>query len=593
MARENVSNSEIDRILYDIESEVDDSDADPNFELGSDHDSVSEISANEEEIDQPPLLLEPEPSTSSDVPPDTACSRTTPETDPGTPSPRFYRGRNGTTLWKKTCPSQTVRTRHHNIVSTHLPGTIRAAMDVHSPLESWDLFFNNRLIDFVLESTNIYIDSVRNKYTSDPNMARPTSFDELKAYFGLLYLAGSLHGGKMNVEDFWRTDGTGVEIFRASMSIKRFRFLTRCIRFDNIHTREERKTQDNLAAIRTILDMFVTNCNTYFAPAENVTLDEMLVPYRGRCRFRMYIPNKPAKYGIKVFILACSKTYYVKHLEVYAGVQPDGPYKVSNKADDVVLRLVDPVAGSGRNLTIDNWFNSYPIIKKLKQDKNITVVGTLKKNKPQIPTEFLPKKSRKEHSSLFGFQEDVTLVSYVPKKNKAVLLFSSMHHDDEIDPDSGEKKKPSIITYYNQTKGGVDVVDAMCGEYTVGRGTRRWPLCIFFQLLNIAALNGYIVFKANQNVSIRREYLRTLGKSLIAPYLVQRANQPNLPREIRRLASTFSGIREERVLEDPQPGKRGRCWKCKDSKTKFFCKICKVWLCLAHAEMVCSECFEK
>lgn len=586
MARENVSDSEIDKILDDDQSEVDDSDAGPNFEINSSHDSNSEISGDEKK-DEPSLSFECQPSTSTDAPLVDFCA-----TDSGTSLPRFYKGRNETTKWRKTYFSQSVRTRKHNIVTMHLHGNIRAAMNVHSPLESWLLFFSKPLIDLVLESTNIYIDSVRNNYRSDHNMARPLSFEELKAYFGLLYLAGLLHGGKMNIEDFWNTDGTGIEIFRATMSLKRFRFLTRCIRFDNIHTREVRKLQDNLAAIRNLLDMFVSNCNKYYAPSENVTLDEMLVPYRGRCRFRMYIPNKPAKYGIKVYILACSKTNYVKNLEVYAGAQPDGPYRISNKADDVVLRLIEPVKGSGRNLTIDNWFNSYSIVKKLKEEMNLTVVGTLKKNKPQIPADFLPKKSKKQYSSMFGFQEDITLVSYVPKRNKAVLLFSSMHHDDEIDIDSGEKKKPSIITYYNQTKGGVDVVDAMCGEYSVARGTRRWPLCLFFQLLNIAALNGYIVLKANQHVSIRREYIRNLGKSLIQPYMAIRAAQPNLQREIRRLASYLSGTQERKIVDDPQPGKRGRCYKCKDNKTKYFCKVCKVWLCLTHAEMVCTDCFE-
>ncbi|GBP30200.1 hypothetical protein EVAR_94508_1 [Eumeta japonica] len=33
-----------------------------------------------------------------------------------------------------------------------------------------------------------------------------------------------------------------------------------------------------------------------------ITLDEQLLAFRGRCAFRQYIPNKPAKYGIKVFV---------------------------------------------------------------------------------------------------------------------------------------------------------------------------------------------------------------------------------------------------------------------------------------------------
>jgi len=33
------------------------------------------------------------------------------------------------------------------------------------------------------------------------------------------------------------------------------------------------------------------------------TIDETLVVFRGRCPFKMYIPSKPANYGIKVFSL--------------------------------------------------------------------------------------------------------------------------------------------------------------------------------------------------------------------------------------------------------------------------------------------------
>lgn len=40
-----------------------------------------------------------------------------------------------------------------------------------------------------------------------------------------------------------------------------------------------------------------------------------------------------------------------------------------------------------------------------------------------------------------------------------------MHNDSEIEPSTAEMKKPSIITYYNSTKGGVEVADAMCAEY--------------------------------------------------------------------------------------------------------------------------------
>lgn len=53
------------------------------------------------------------------------------------------------------------------------------------------------------------------------------------------------------------------------------------------------------------------------------------------------------------------------------------------------------------------------------------------------PPEFLPHKTRPEGSTLFGFTNDKTLASYVPKKNQSVVMISTMHHDKSIDENSG------------------------------------------------------------------------------------------------------------------------------------------------------------
>jgi hypothetical protein len=86
-----------------------------------------------------------------------------------------------------------------------------------------------------------------------------------------------------------------------------------------------------------------------------MTIHEILVPFRGRCSFIQYIPNKPAKNGLKVFGLCDSKTFYVSNLELYCGKQPDGPYACENSPRAVVNRLKQCYTVINRNLTIDNW----------------------------------------------------------------------------------------------------------------------------------------------------------------------------------------------------------------------------------------------
>lgn len=74
-----------------------------------------------------------------------------------------------------------------------------------------------------------------------------------------------------------------------------------------------------------------------------------------------------------------------------------------------------------------------------------------------------------------------------------------MHRDDYIDPDSGDLKKPEVITFFNLTKGGVDVVNRLKSEYSKTRISNRWPFTIFCSLLNIGASNTQIIYKTNTN----------------------------------------------------------------------------------------------
>ena len=207
------------------------------------------------------------------------------------------------------------------------------------------------------------------------------------------------------------------------------------IRFDDLRTRQRRKKRDNFCHVRESFEHIVGNFQKNFTPSEQMTIDEQLLPFRGRCRFKQYTPSKPARYGIKTFALVDAKSYYTYNLETYVGLQKHPIFATSNTPHDLVLRLVDPIKKTGRNITADNWFTSFPLIKELAK-LDLSYVGTMKKNKREIPLEFQPLKSREFTSSLFGFHQaeenlNVTMVSYIPEKKKkgkkkAVVMLSTM-----------------------------------------------------------------------------------------------------------------------------------------------------------------------
>ncbi|XP_043529513.1 piggyBac transposable element-derived protein 4-like isoform X2 [Frieseomelitta varia] len=452
----------------------------------------------------------------------------------------YYIGRDKITKWRMEPRKGRVRICRLNTVPELLGVNKHKAKKCKTPLECFSIFIDDNIIRIITECTNIKIDL----YSSNKKHAYRTDETEIKALIGLLLLAGSIRSGHQNIRDLWDTKALGVDIFRTTMSYHRFSLLLTCLRFDDVTTRHHRRKLDKLAAIRDVFDIFLTNCQESYLLSEYCTIDEQLVPFRGRCSFRQYIPNKPAKYGIKIFTLADANSRYTFSMEIYVGIQPEGRYKVSNKVLDVVMRLVQHIEGSGRNVTGDNWFSSIPLAKCL-LDKKLSYVGTIRKNKKELPKEFVTTKNREPKSSIFGFQDEATIVSYIPKKNRNVLLISTLHvEDNSISISNGTEQKPQIISFYNNTKVGVDTVDELCGTYSTSRKSNRWPLVIFFRILDIAGINSQTIYNNNKpRANLKRnKYLQKIGMALVLEKLRKRSCDFRIPREIRSKAAKYSGI---------------------------------------------------
>jgi len=122
----------------------------------------------------------------------------------------------------------------------------------------------------------------------------------------------------------------------------------------------------------------------------------------------------------------------------------------------------------------------------------MTLVGTLRKNKAEISALFLSGKKIEVYSSTLGCTNDLTLVSYVPAINKAVIL-SSQCHDDTC---MGEEKdhKPKVIMHYNATKSGTDNLDKLVREYTYTRSTRSRNLELFLSSISATCVNAFILW---------------------------------------------------------------------------------------------------
>ena len=86
--------------------------------------------------------------------------------------------------------------------------------------------------------------------------------------------------------------------------------------------------------------------------------------------------------------------------------------------------------------SVSAFYYTYSLVNHLGQ--NLTLLGTVRKTRKELPNEFVLKK-RTAFESVFAFTEDTTLVSYAPKTNKTVVLLSTMHNKEEINAENEKR----------------------------------------------------------------------------------------------------------------------------------------------------------
>jgi len=101
------------------------------------------------------------------------------------------------------------------------------------------------------------------------------------------------------------------------------------------------------------------------------------------------------------------------------------------------LDLISGLEKSGRNVTCDNFFTSISLARELPK-RQMTLLGTIRKNKGELPTKLTETRDRQENTSIFAFQDSATLVSYCPKKGRVVVLLSTEHDTAEVDNSNPE-----------------------------------------------------------------------------------------------------------------------------------------------------------
>lgn len=259
-----------------------------------------------------------------------------------------------------------------------------------------------------------------------------------------------------------------------------------------------------------------------------------------------------------------------------------------------------PYFNGGYNVTTDNFFTGLDLAVSLKE-KNITLVGTANKKRRWLPATAKLKDPKLPlyDSNIYLGPNATTLTLYQCKRNKSVSILSSLHKSVNITKSA--KKKPETIHFYNQTKYGVDVADQMMKKYTVKAASRRWPVQVFYNILDMTGLNAWNIYKNVTGKKISRlNFLMELVEALRRPYITAKihvdpqdcanATTQNHQRSLQDEDAPMNSARKRKTFQEKDCDfkKKCTCSKVEAKQTKR--QHCQIKKCNNKSSEKCFDC---
>lgn len=150
-------------------------------------------------------------------------------------------------------------------------------------------------------------------------------------------------------------------------------------------------------------------------------------------------------------------------------------------------------------------------------------------------------------------------------------------------------------------------MDQMVSHFSCKRKTNRWPLAMFFNLLDVSTLAAFVMYRdCEQHVKLerltdRKNFLLRLAKELVLPNIVRRAENKLVIRNLSVRTAISAMLEREIIFSLGEPAaerdatgrktKKGSCYQCPTRKDcREQCTKCAKPICAQHTLKVCSTC---
>lgn len=262
--------------------------------------------------------------------------------------------------------------------------------------------------------------------------------------------------------------------------------------------------------MRWFLNYLTTQFQALYEVNGFVTIDESVVKFKGRLAFRQYLPLKPTKWGVKVWVMAESTTGYVTNFQVYTGREET---QEKGLAHHVVMDLAAPYFGTHLSIFMDNFYSGVDLFLDMKSH-GLDACGTIRANRKGLPkNEMLTRQaSLGKHQFRVAQKDDLTFCLW--QDTKTVLVLSNYHDPTErgsvrrrVEPScQSEVLVPSCLADYQKHMKGVDLLDQMAGYYQLEHRSKNWWRRIIFFCLSVACYNAYIAARCTGGNAFKAKY---------------------------------------------------------------------------------------
>ena len=454
------------------------------------------------------------------------------------------------------------------------------------------LLFTDELIDRIVNETNKY---ARAKLVNKPEALakwKDTNRVEMKAFFGLTLIMGINNLPQLAL--YWSNDpfigNTGI---KSVMTKNRFEELAQYLHFNDSSAELKRgdANYDRLYKVRPVLNSVLEKAKSIYEPSKCLSVDEGMIAFKGRLAFRQYLPAKPTKYGIKVWMAADASNGYVVNFDVYLG-SDNGKQRIHGLGYDVVMKMAEPFLNKNRHVFCDNFFTSTRLFEHL-HDQNTYACGTVRPNRKDLPP--CSKNKLKQGEVEQAQKGTLVYTKWHDKKDVSFLStnVSPMEAGRQVERTvRGQRThitKQKVADVYTANMGGVDRADQLRSFYASGWQSCKWYKYLFWFAFNLSVSNAFVLenfYRSSQGKTKRAllPFKRQLAGQLINGFSQRkRAARGPIPTGPSRAVSPADHVS---VCVE---GRKRTCMQCSKMKrktpkghrveTSYECKICKVALC--------------